>query len=261
MTAPPDVSAEVLGAARAAWPGVELALEDFARWVAERPGDGRPERMAELYLTCACARGDTAAVAHFERAYFDVVDEAARRARADAAIGADARQNLLRSLFTGESPSIATFRGRGDLRGWMRVAATREVLRLLKRSKRDVLVDDERFLDAVCPPNDPELGYLRNMFRSEITAAFTRAVAGLTEEQRGLLRRQLGGVTIDELAAELGVHRATAARKLAAAREAVRDRTRRELAEGLGGLSADADSLIRLVSGRLDVSFDRLLGD
>jgi RNA polymerase sigma-70 factor (ECF subfamily) len=254
------LSAETLRAARAAWPGVEVPADDFARWVADRPGEATPERLAELYLTCACARGDGAAVAHFERAYFDVVDEAARRARAGAQVAADAKQNLSRSLFTGESPAIATFRGRGDLRSWMRVAAMREVLRLVKQGKRDVLVDDDRFLDAVCPPNDPELGYLRNMFRKEITAAFARAVAALSDEQRGLLRKQLDGVTIDELAAELGVHRATAARKLAAARDAVRDQTRRELAEGLGGVSADADSLIRLVSGRLDVSFDRLLG-
>ena len=253
-------SPDVLRLARAAWPGIDVPAEAFARWLEERPGDEEPERLAELYLACACARGDGAAVAAFERTYFDVIDEAGRRARAGSAIAADARQNLSRSLFTGASPAIATFRGRGDLRGWMRVAAMREVLRLVKQGKRDVLIDDERFLEALCPANDPELGYLRNLFRKEITAAFARAVTALSDEQRGLLRKQLDGVTIDELAAELGVHRATAARKLAAAREAVRDRTRRELAEGLGGVSADADSLIRLVSGRLDVSFDRLLG-
>jgi RNA polymerase sigma-70 factor (ECF subfamily) len=199
-------------------------------------------------------------VARFQATFFGEIDVAARRARASAAIAADARQNLARSLFTGSAPAIATFRGRGDLRGWMRVAAMREVLLLAKRSKRDLLVEDERFLDALCPADDPEVGYLRNMFRKEITGAFARAVAGISEEHRGLLRRQLDGVTIDELAAELGVHRATAARRLAAARQAVLDLTRRELAASLGAVSADAESLLRLVSGRLDVSLDRLLG-
>jgi RNA polymerase sigma-70 factor (ECF subfamily) len=66
-------------------------------------------------------------------------------------------------------------------------------------------------------------------------------------------------VTIDVLAAEHGVHRATAARWLADARTAVHDRTRVELARSLGAATHEADSIIRLVEGRLDVSLDRLL--
>ncbi len=263
VTAPPPSSDDdgLLTLARAAWPGVDLPPAIFATFVAERLGaDPDPDRAVELFLTCACARGDQAAIGHFERTFLPEVAEAARRARASEAIGADARQNLARSLFTGDSPAIATFRGRGDLRGWMRVAATREVLRLLKQSKRDVLIDDDRFLDALCPASDPELGHLRTMFRTELTDAFGRAVASLTDKQRGFLRRQLEGVTIDELAAEHNVHRATAARWLAEARGAVRERTRKELAKSLGAVSADADSIIRLVSDKLDVSLNRLLG-
>jgi RNA polymerase sigma-70 factor (ECF subfamily) len=251
-----------LGArARAAWPGVEVPDGDFAAFVGERLGASPdPDRAVELYLTLACSRGDAAAVRLFEKTFFGVVDEAARRARAAPAVAADARQNLARSMFTGDAPAIATFRGRGDLRGWMRVAAMREVLRLVRQGKRDVLLDDDRFLDALCPPADPELGHLRKMFRGEITEALRRAIASLSADHRALLRRQLEGVTIDELAAEHKVHRATAARWLAEARRAVRDGTRRELAKSLGAVSADADSILRQVSVRLDVSLDRLLG-
>jgi len=252
---------ELVHAARGAWPGVEVARDVFAAWLEARMGnEGHPERAVELYLTCACARGDATAVARFQQAFFGEIDSAARRARAGATVAADARQNLARSLFTGAAPAIATFRGRGDLRGWMRVAAMREVLRLAKSAKRDVLVEDERLLDAVCPASDPEVGYLREHFRDEITGAFARAVAGISEEHRGLLRRQLEGVTVDELAAELGIHRGTASRRLAAARQAVLERTRRELGATLGAVSADVESMIRLVGGRLDVSLGRLLG-
>src|SRR5215470_7813622 len=256
---------EIVAAARAAWPGVQVPDAAFQAFAAERLGDAgvgtaSRDRLVELYLTCACARGDAAAVAAFERTFFIEVDEAARRARTGTAVAADARQNLARSLFVGASPQVATFRGRGDLRGWMRVAAMREVLRLAKRQKKDVLVDDDRFLDALCPPSDPELGHLRGEYRDELCAAFARAVASLSERQRELLRRQLDGVTIDELAAESRVHRATAARWLAEARGAVRERTRRELASALGARSMEAESIIRLVASRLDVSLDRLLG-
>jgi RNA polymerase sigma-70 factor (ECF subfamily) len=256
---------ELMAAARSAWPGVELDGQVYAAFIDERLGDtaatpsGR-ERAVELYLTCACARGDASAVATFERAFFREIDEAARRARAGEAIAADARQELARYLFTGDRPAVATFRGRGDLRGWMRVTAMHQVLKLLKRQQREVLVDDERFLDAMCPPQDPELGHLRAHFRGPLIAAFHRAISSLTDEQRALLRQQLDGITIDELAAQRGVHRATAARWLAEARRAVRDATRRELAAQLGAGTAEADSIIRLASSRLDVSLDRLLG-
>jgi RNA polymerase sigma-70 factor, ECF subfamily len=252
---------DILAAGRAAWPGVEVPPAVLADWLAGRLPEGAArERAVELYLTCACARGDAAAVAAFERTYFVEVDEAGRRARAGDAVTADARQNLARYLFTGEEPAIGTFRGRGDLRGWMRVAAMREVLRLVKLGRRDVLVDDERFLDAICPTADPELGHLRKMFRSELTQAFGRAITSLSEKQRMLLRRQLEGATIDDLAAEHSVHRATAARWLVDARAAVRERTRVALATSLGARSEDAESILRLVASRLDVSLDRLLG-
>lgn len=254
-----------MAAARAMWPGVELDPPIYAAFVSERLGDGASapgsrERALELYLTCACARGDAAAIALFERTYFPEVDAAARRARADAAVAGDARQDLARSLFTGEKPGVATFRGRGDLRGWMRVTAMHQVLKLIKQRRREVLVDDERFLDAMCPPEDPELGHLRAQFRGPLVDAFHRAVASLGEEHRALLRLQLDGITIDQLAAQRGIHRATAARWLAEARRAVRDATRRELAALLGAGNAEAESIIRLASSRLDVSLDRLLG-
>ena len=258
---PSGTANDILEQAHAAWPGVEVPVDVFAAFLRERLGDDPdPARAVELYLTCACARGDETAVAAFERVYFIEVDEAARRARAGESVGADARQNLARSLFTGPTPSVATFRGRGDLRGWMRVAAMREVLRLHKQAKRDVLIDDERFLDALCPPADPELGHVRTMFRLQLTQAFATAVAALTDKQRTLLKQQLDGVTIDELAAEHKVHRATAARWMADARTAVREHTKRELARTIGAVSEEADSIIRMVSSRLDVSLNRLLG-
>lgn len=262
---PTAVVDELVAAGRSAWPGIDVDRDVYAAFVDERLGEaaaapaGR-DRAVELYLTCACAAGDVAAIARFERAFFTEIDEAARRARAGEAVAADARQELARSLFTGEKPAIGTFRGRGDLRGWMRVTAMHQVLKLLKRQNRDVLVDDERFLDAMCPPQDPELGHLRAHFRAPLITAFHRAIASLTDEQRSLLRRQLDGITIDRLAAERGVHRATAARWLADARRAVRDATRRELAALIGAGNAEADSIIRLASSRLDVSLERLLG-
>jgi RNA polymerase sigma-70 factor (ECF subfamily) len=58
-----------------------------------------------------------------------------------------------------------------------------------------------------------------------------------------------------------GVHRAIAARWLAAAREQIAGATRNHLAARAGIVSEEIDSIIRLVHSRLDVSFERLLAD
>jgi len=261
VASPPD---DLVAAARVAWPGIAVPEAELVDFVVRRLGPAglEPElreRAVELVLACACARGDSSAVAAFERSFFDEVDWAARRARASTAVAADARQDLARSLFTGAAPAIATFNGRGDLRSWFRVAATRAVLRLASRHKREVLVDHDRLLDNLCPPTDPEIGHLRDRLRGPVRDAFAKAIALLSDRHRALLQRQLDGATIDDLAAEHGVHRATCARWLAVARAAVREATARELAAGLGADTAEAESLLRLVSSRLDVSLARLL--
>src|SRR5262249_45221927 len=193
-TAPmPPRAAELLSAARAAWPGVSFSEKELADFVLRRLGPKglEPElreRAVELALTCAWAGGDAAAIALFERTFFDEVDWAARRSRASDAVAKDARQNLARYLFLGDSPAVATFRARGELRGWFRVAATREVLRLITHRKREVLIDDERFLEDICPPTDPDIGHLREKLRGPLREAFARAIATLSDQHRELLR-------------------------------------------------------------------------
>src|SRR5262245_24377427 len=64
---------EAIGAAgRAAWPGVEVASDALAAYLAERAPDQteplaalRAMQTTDLYLACGCARGDAKAIAHF----------------------------------------------------------------------------------------------------------------------------------------------------------------------------------------------------
>src|SRR6185369_15152770 len=66
----------MLAAGRETWPGVDLDPEAFARGVADRlPAEGDAAaalgalHAADVYLACACARGDGRALAAFERRY------------------------------------------------------------------------------------------------------------------------------------------------------------------------------------------------
>ncbi|AGP40143.1 hypothetical protein [Sorangium cellulosum] len=67
------------------------------------------------------------------------------------------------------------------------------------------------------------------------------------------------GLSIDVLGAHYQVGRATAARWLAGAREALRELTRAELVAKLGLTESQYASLARLIQGRLDVSVASLL--
>ncbi|MBN1606671.1 MAG: transcriptional regulator, partial [Polyangiaceae bacterium] len=68
------------------------------------------------------------------------------------------------------------------------------------------------------------------------------------------------GLTIDEIAAAFGIHRATAARRVARARSALLAATRRELGERLRMSTAALKSVMRLIQSQLHASVRRLLG-
>ncbi len=270
--APDPVDAILAGhldAAHRAWPDVHVADERFLAHLARRLPDDADEatlrelRASDVYLALACADGDEHAMARFEAAYFGEIDVAAARTRMGASLADEVKQILRRILFVAEGTRPAAageFAGRGDLRGWIRVTATRELLRLGARDKRDVHLGDEALLDFLSPADDPELGYIRDLYRAECAEAFRSALATVPARERSLLRYQLiDGLGLDEIGALHGVHRATAARWLAHARTAILERTRAEIVGRLGIAPGEVDSILRLVHSRLDVSMERAL--
>jgi len=252
-----------LARASAAWPGLR-AIEPaaFRAYVAARAPDAALASLplADLYLACACAAGDPAALAAFEDQYLREVAIAAAKLRAAPGVLDEARQVVRNLLFVGESPAIASYAGRGDLRGWVRVVAMREVMRLCDRDRREVVTGDEELLDALSPASDPELEQLKVAYRVEFASAFRDAVLGLTPRERTLLRHQvIDGLGVEAIGKLYKVHHSTAARWLVKAREAVLDGTRDRLAAKLRLTEAEVDSVLRLIRSRIDVSIEKLL--
>jgi RNA polymerase sigma-70 factor, ECF subfamily len=86
------------------------------------------------------------------------------------------------------------------------------------------------------------------------------AAKQLEPGDRHLLRQHLvAGLSIDQLGAVLGIHRATAARRITRARERLAADTRAELARRLALAPEELDEVIGLVMSRLDVSLGQLL--
>lgn len=262
-----------LDAARQAWPGLALGDADFVELLRTRiPADVDPATALaplcsdDLYLACACARGETAAIAAFQRSYSGELAAAFARLAIGGSDPEDLRQQLLTRLFVAvdeRPPRIAEYSGQGSLRAWLKVVALRLRIDLerRKRDRRDNFSDAERLVD-VGVGDDPELAHLKQHYRAEFRTAFTAALALLTAEQRALLRLQaVEGLSATDIARIYKVHRATGKRWLADARERLVAETGRLLAEQLGGRGVALASIVRLIRSDLNVSLCRGLGE
>jgi RNA polymerase sigma-70 factor, ECF subfamily len=245
--------AELHRLGQAAWPTVELPPDAFAAYLATR--DGTAARAPDLYIACACARGDAAAIQRFEEAYFDEVRAIVTRLAGDPALADEALQQLRAKLFVADARErgIANYAGRGDLRGWFKVAATRVTLTLLRTRRK---AEDMSALGNVAAPEpDPELAVMRERYAADANDAIREAFGELEPRERNLLRQYYtDGLGIDALGKLYGVHRATAARWLDHARTKLEKRVRAVLVKRLGVTTATADSILALVRSDLHIT-------
>lgn len=250
---------------KAAWPDVPVALEAFEARVHGRIEEGQwPEiNAADLYLSCACAAGDPTALAHLEQHYVATLDPALARLEKSGASPDDVKQILRERFLTrvGErSPKIADYSGLGDLRTWLRVAAVRIAISLARKHRREAFPGDEAFADMPAQDPSPELAVLEETYRAEFDAAFRSAFRSLSARDRNLLRHQvLDRLSIDRIGALYGVHRATAARWVARARDALIKGVKRALQSQLAVGREELDSILRLIQSRVDISLRAFL--
>ncbi|HKE18946.1 MAG TPA: sigma-70 family RNA polymerase sigma factor [Kofleriaceae bacterium] len=254
-------------AARRRWPEIELPAVRFAGHVAAlgiAAGADHPHA-DDLYLACATSHGDPAAVAAFERELSPVARAAARRIDGSVDFVDEVVQATRERLLVardGRPPRVAEYAGRGTLAAWVRVAAMRIAMNLLRERRRNVLVDDDAFFDAVRQGSDGERAALRSRYGQACADAVRAAFATLTARERNLLRlHHLHGLTLDELAPAMKVHRATVARWMERARGRLLEETRAGLRARLTALDAEVDSILRELQSRIDVTLSRLLAE
>lgn len=248
-----------------AWPALELEESAVAGFIAERLDGAEPvvalgaAPLEDLALAAQCARGDAAAhqvlegyltaveQARVGGATRDLIDEVKQQLRVQMLVGSE-----------GKPPGIAAYRGRGPLRAWLRIIATRELVRLVRGDRRASAKDVEEL--PLATTGDPALDQLKATYRSEFAEALRDAISDLSFEDRLLLRQQIADqLSVDEIGVAHGVHRGTASRWLARARDALLLATQRRLSERLDLPAEEISSVIRLVHSRLDVSVVRYL--
>lgn len=252
---------------RTRWPDVALDLDDFVAHVGPLLRDDRDLESLlgdDLFLACACARGQQAAIACFEREVLTDVDRAVRGLDAADAFLDEVKQRLRTKLLTGDAehpPRIAEYAGRGALVAWVTVAAIRTGLSFLRETKRASKYEGDGWAEALALPDvgDVEVDLVKRRYREPFVRGLTLACQALPARERTILRMHfVDGLNIDQIGVVYGVHRATVARWIAKCRTALLEGTRRYLADQLAVPTAELSSLDRLVRSQVDVSLGAL---
>ena len=218
----------------AAWPTLAVEPAILRRHLASVFLEGSVDLSTlhtDLFLACASLEGVAGARELLETHALADAPKAARRvAKEDHLVEevvADLRLALL-SPIGDKAPLLTRYQGRGPLKSFVLVLATRRTLDR-KRRQREV------------PTDRPDTGVLSKSFvdggerqrlGEEFLVVFKKHLDRLPARERSVLRDHVvKGVTLDTLARTHGAHRATVARWIASAKQAVFDATRAELSE------------------------------
>jgi len=246
------------------WPELRVEDADLRAHLEPLALEGEPPHPADLYLVAGCLAGRADAMAQFEATQMPVVERTVRAAGGAADVVDEVKQQVRTAALVhrGERRSfLAGYRGDGPLGSWVRVVALREAMRCLRALRRERAASDDEIFALIAAQPDPEVAVIQASTRAELKAAFRAALARLPRRERTALRLSvLDGLSIDAIGAMYRVHRATAARWVARAREQLVRDTRAAVSARLAVDRGEVDSILRLIGSRLDISIATSLG-
>jgi RNA polymerase sigma-70 factor (ECF subfamily) len=257
-----DAWQEAFEEGRVAWPSVRLSFERFRERALQGGLDGEPPLQArDLVLAYACLDGDAGAMDVFDREIVKGAKASIARVHAEPDFVDEVCQELRRRMLVGPPAGLGRYVGLSPLAGWVRVSAVRLAYDLGRsgvfKHRRSSDADLESVVDSVI---EPELLVLKRTLGPSFQEAFRAAIDDLTARERNVLRMHLvQDLSIDQIAAPYGVHRATAARWLADVRRKVFEGVRDRMAAEHANIDpSEFGSLARLVLSQLHISLDRL---
>lgn len=191
-------------------------------------------RAEELLLVVACERGDEAAWNELMEQYRATVLSAARTSSAGEAEAEELAESVwaelygLRARVDGRpAGKLAYYSGCGSLGGWLRAVVGQLAIDRHRRTSRLVQTEEASEFDRAAAevhegdgwrpvaPRDPESGLAERDAARAVEEALARALGTLEAEDRLLVKLYyFDGLRLKEAGAVLGVHEATASRRL-----------------------------------------------
>lgn len=241
------------------WPHVKLGFDVFfghcSRVLSASEAFAPPEA-ADLYLCCACAEAQPEALRAFENEGSLVAKAAIARVDRSADFVHDTLQEVWDRLLLGAEPKVKSYSGRGPLKAWVRVAATRVALDRQRARNRFAGHHVELTDRLAAPGGSPEVVLLKARFGQTFQQALRDSVSRLSRQERNVLRMHIAGhCSIDEIGRAYNVHRATAARWLERTRTQIYEEVRQELCVKRARLTAsEFKSLATILGAELELS-------
>ncbi|MBA2732332.1 MAG: sigma-70 family RNA polymerase sigma factor [Acidobacteria bacterium] len=210
----------------------------------------------DLCLIVACERGDQQAWSDLVAQFGATVRSAARSTSSNEDAAEDLAQSIwaelhgLRVRDDGRpSGKIAYYSGRGSLGGWLRAVVGQLAIDQHRKSSRLVQTEldtdfdrlareshqGEASFSAAHAPPDPESALAEQRAAGDVEAALAQTLQELEPEDRLLVKLYyFDGLRLREAGAVLGVHEATASRRLTRIHAEVRQRVEAILMETHG---------------------------
>jgi len=233
----------------------------------------------DLCLVVACQRGDQPAWNELVEGYGATVRSAARSASPNEELAEDLAQSIwaelhgLKEREDGQpAGKLSYYSGAGSLGGWLRAVVGQLAIDRHRREARLVHTEEDSELDRMTQrddieaagifhtPANPEEALSKSLAAAAIEKALGQALAQLEAEDRLLMKLYyFDGLRLKEAGAVLGVHEATASRRLTRIHTEVRKEVEARLMKEHGWTRAEATKSLSQVAISLQMEVEPLL--
>ena len=235
----------------------------------------------DLCLVLACELGDPAAWSDLVERYSPTVRSAARSAAGNEDAAEDVAQSIwaelhgLRLREDGRPASkLAYYSGRGSLAGWLRAVVAQLAVDQHRKQSRLVQTEEDADFDRLARDGidgkethaitsvalNPENALSDKRERAEMEKALARSIKELADEDRLLVKLYyFDNLRLREAGVVLGVHEATASRRLARVHVELRQGVESILIKECGWTKTETESSFAELALRLESDIELLL--
>ena len=234
----------------------------------------------DLCLIVACEQGDEAAWRDLVARFTTIVRSAARSASSNEDAAEDLAQSIWAELYglrvreDGKPTSkLAYYSGRGSLAGWLRAVVGQLAVDQHRKQSRLVQTEEDADLDRLAQQVDdgneqllsvgavnPEQSLANKFAGAEMQKALARSFKELSDEDRLLVKLYyFDGLRLREAGAILGVHEATASRRLTRIHSDLRNFVERILISEKGWTKSEAERSFAELAVHLDGDLEGLI--
>jgi len=235
----------------------------------------------DLCLIIACESGEESAWSDLVERFSTTVRSAARSASSNEEAAEDLAQSIWAELYglrTGKdgkpSSKLAYYSGRGSLAGWLRAVVGQLAVDTYRKQARLVQTEEDADLDKLAldlplsegqaimaaAEKNPEQVISNRFAEADMQFALGAAIKELGVEDRLLVKLYyFDGLRLREAGAVLGVHEATASRRLTRIHADLKKRVGQILVEEKGWTKSETERSFAEIAQHLDADLEALV--